>query len=87
MSGTYPTILPRVNWGMAVGYDETNGTILLLGGFSFRQQFVTFDGTTFNDQGTGYMSGGVRGNQYYSQLGKTLWMINDIGVGFITMNT
>eukprot|EP01083_Nonionella_stella_P268201 906505_1 len=75
---------------MAVGYDESSDTILLLGGYHNRQQLITFDGTTFTDEGTTYISGNenIRGTgQYYSQLDNTLWMIEYAGGSFITMDT
>eukprot|EP01084_Bolivina_argentea_P020698 38485_1 len=88
------TTLPRTTSGMAVGYDSANDTILLLGGSGDNhQQFITFDGRKFEDEGLYYMTSvlntnGVYGTgQFYSQLGDTLWMISEDGLGFVTMDT
>ena len=78
--GSYPTILPRSDGGIAVGYDNTTNTILLFGGWSNLEQFTTFniDSATFNDEGISYIGSFVTGyGEYYTQLNDILYVVRD----------
>eukprot|EP01083_Nonionella_stella_P058905 154181_1 len=78
--------MPLPNHMMAVGYDATNETIWLVGGDadgSASQQLLAFDIVTQTSieirlQNQTRLSHSVWGNQFFTQIGNILWMINDV---------
>eukprot|EP01084_Bolivina_argentea_P020170 37529_1 len=71
-----PISLPRRNRYSSVGYDESNHTILILGGTFDPNQFVTFKNGFFTDHGANYLSLDISGiSQQYTQINDRLWMI------------
>eukprot|EP01083_Nonionella_stella_P318975 1168414_1 len=80
--------MPFADAKMAIGYDETNDTILLLGGFQFRQHFALFKNNNFIDQDKQFFNDSIYGDgQFYTQLGNILWMISSDNTGFRTFDT
>eukprot|EP01084_Bolivina_argentea_P274120 467143_1 len=76
------TTLPRGGEAMAVGYDTTSDTIVLLGGrfknnYDYKQLLLFKDGQ-FEDWGDNWLPSQTAFGyaQYYSQLGNKLYMIN-----------
>eukprot|EP01083_Nonionella_stella_P176169 615720_1 len=68
--------MPLRNDMMAIGYDDTNDTIWLLGGSEASKQLLAFDihTQTFIQNQTG-LSHGFSGDHYFTQIGHILWMI------------
>eukprot|EP01083_Nonionella_stella_P095636 268525_1 len=81
--------LPRATSAIAVGYDASNDTILLLGGYQSqsRQQFVTFKDDHFNDIEPTTETSALGWCQHYTQIGNDLWILRDGGQGFLKVNT
>eukprot|EP01083_Nonionella_stella_P010367 29533_1 len=94
--GTWQTggsAMPLSNYKMAAGYDATNHTIWLLGGSAVPKQLLSFNTQTltFVVQNQTGLSHNVLGNQYFTQVGNILWMINpeqdqNLPQGFSTFN-
>eukprot|EP01083_Nonionella_stella_P271850 921635_1 len=78
--------IPLPNHMMAIGYDAINDTIWLLGGDGqTSKQLVAFDivTQTFVLNQT-RLSHDVWGNQYFTQIGNILWMINAVRSPYVT---
>eukprot|EP01083_Nonionella_stella_P227230 806397_1 len=75
---------------MAIGYNDANDTILLLGGFDSGQHFAAVKDDNFIDHGKQFLdwNGGVYGHgQFYIQLSNILWMINPGGTEMYAFDT
>eukprot|EP01084_Bolivina_argentea_P127095 224844_1 len=90
------TMNGKADSGMAIGYDYTTNTILIIGGNQYPNQFTTFNinRTTFIDKNENYspyeILSGNANSQFYTQIkdDNILWMIsNKPPYNFITMNT
>eukprot|EP01083_Nonionella_stella_P012735 36017_1 len=82
--------IPFANSDMAIGYDETNDDILLLGGVESPQHFVVFKNDNFIDHGQGFFNDSfiIKGvGQFYTQLGNILWILTSDEKGFYTFDT
>lgn len=76
------------DYGMAIGLDKSNETILILGGSNNGQRLLTFKDSVVEQQSDLNINGWIFGyGQYYTQLNDTLWMIDVQGKSFITFNT
>eukprot|EP01084_Bolivina_argentea_P055081 101000_1 len=77
------TSIPRGQTMMATA--SWNGRIVLLGGNTDREQFISFNQTTkiFTDHGQYYLSVPIRGaGQFYSQINSQLYVIESSGTHF-----
>eukprot|EP01084_Bolivina_argentea_P161771 281576_1 len=90
------TTMPRADRNMALGYDSSTDTILIIGGTTNGQQLVTFQNGIFNDQGNYFPSPGLIGSsQYFTQINNMLYILEtdtdnaqpDYGTYFVTLNT
>eukprot|EP01084_Bolivina_argentea_P051670 95063_1 len=80
--------LPRGDRYMSVGYDESNDTILIVGGVKNNYQFVTFKNGTFTDYGENYTSYSIHDiSQQYTQINNILWLISEWGEKLLAMQT
>eukprot|EP01083_Nonionella_stella_P051450 136587_1 len=74
----------------AVGYDDQNDIILMFGGYEFPQLFIQFKNNTFMHHNESYLPPNepIQGfGSNYFQLNNTLWVLNQQGTHFITINT
>eukprot|EP01084_Bolivina_argentea_P192949 331132_1 len=76
-----PSPLPHNTGSAAVGYDEQNDTIWIIGGHTGIQ--IAYKDGSFIDYGWQYLPDRVYGQaQYYTQVGSVLYMIHDDGRSF-----
>ena len=87
---TGSSVLPRADDAFAVGYSTNISEIIIVGGLVNQKQVITFDPSDikFTDLGVSASDVYVQGTtKFYTQIDDTLWMINKIGTGFLTMDT
>eukprot|EP01083_Nonionella_stella_P160123 523123_1 len=80
---------------MAIGYDSTTDTILIVGGRNYPRQFVEFKDHQFTDVYTDWtekhyltvLQQTYGSSQHFTQRGNDLWMIRYDGFYLLKMNT
>eukprot|EP01084_Bolivina_argentea_P018975 35318_1 len=84
------TTIPGTVYSSAVGYDDENDIILILGGDPDRQQLIQFKNDEFISYDSAHFSSKhsiVGYGHNYFQLNHTLWAINQYGTKFVTIST
>eukprot|EP01083_Nonionella_stella_P288803 982725_1 len=70
------TLLPRSSSGMAIGYDNVNHKIWLLGG-SYPTQVVSYENNDFIDHGLTVLTRNAQeSGQYFTQIDNVIYMAN-----------